>query len=91
MKPGIDLRSHAPVLTVGSSQPTYQFESMIPHIMRVEPFSPDQVFDERSLVDFSKVHTVESNWRVNPLGHITPETMQALIHHYERWTRSELR
>lgn len=85
MKPGIDLRSHCPILTIGSSQPTYHFDPMIRQVLRVDPSSPGQVFDPKSLVDFSKVYTVEYHCRVNSHGQITPEMKSILRHYCTEW------
>ena len=58
-KPGIDLSRHALIVTEGVSGPHYQLDEMTQNTVRVRPDSHGDELDPKSLVDFSKVYTVE--------------------------------
>lgn len=54
--------------------------------LEVAPFSPGDRLDEKSRLNFGKVHTVEHNLRVRPIGRFSTESMS----YYRGYVRESL-
>lgn len=61
---------------------------MIQKVIRVDPIRPGDDLDDKSLVDFSKVYTVEKYCRVHPYGKVNKDTLNAFLSLYNKATES---
>lgn len=79
-KRGIDPRSHAVMYMadtgplVGSDEPR-----MTKKPLRIVPASPGEKLDPMSRLNFGKVHTVEHNIRVRPIGRVSRAHMPDFV------------
>ncbi|KAL2001585.1 hypothetical protein VTN02DRAFT_1564 [Thermoascus thermophilus] len=86
-KPGVDVSTHA-IIHMKGTKPARQAAEppMTKEPIAVEPASPDQKLDPMSRINFAKVHTIEHNVKVLPVGRVSDESMPK----FEAYVRNEI-
>ncbi|KAL2008505.1 hypothetical protein VTN00DRAFT_6699 [Thermoascus crustaceus] len=85
-KPGVDVSTHA-IIHMKGTKPARQAAEppMTKEPIAVEPASPDQKLDPMSRINFAKIHTIEHNVKVLPVGRVSDES----IPKFEAYVRNE--
>lgn len=79
-KPGVHAKDHAVIHMAGTEPFIHPNETaMIKRPLEVEPASFGQTLHEMSRINFGKVHTIEHNIKVMPVGKITEESMPKFL------------
>jgi len=86
-KPGIDLRAHAIVhMRDNPPKEKYMERRLDKEPLKVIPETPGAKLELSSLLNFSKIYTVEHNVKVKSIGRISEESMPRLLAYWRQHT-----
>ncbi|KAK4966483.1 hypothetical protein LTR42_011648 [Elasticomyces elasticus] len=70
-------------------RPSRDEHGMRSRAIRVNPDRPDKQLDAMSRLDYAKVHTIQHNIKVAPVGVVHPDSMAALLSQFQEvWNES---
>src|SRR6266487_2048568 len=86
-KPGIDLRAHA-IIHMKDNPPKekYMGRRLDKEPLKVNPDTPGAKLELSSLLNFSKIYTVEHNVKVKSIGWISEDSKPKLLAYWKQHT-----